>query len=262
MAKLSGEIDISKYIEEFEELREIVLDKKIEELQKIIDESNNIVAFTGAGISTESGLKDFRSKDGLYKQKNKYDLPPEYLLSSDCFYNNTDIFYEYYKENLNVEGIKPNIAHNYLKHLEDINKLKAVITQNIDGLHTNKVVYEVHGTISKNKCIKCGKEYDKDTVFKSNDIPMCSCGGLIKPKVVLYGESLPEYEVNKSIESILNADTLLVLGSSLTVYPAAGFINYFKGKNLVIINLDSTPFDDRATLVINDKLSNVFSKLK
>ena len=238
---------------------------KIEELQKIIDESENIVAFTGAGISTESGLKDFRSKDGLYNQKNKYDFPPEYLLSSDCFYNNTNIFYEYYKENLNVEGIKPNITHNYLKHLEDIGKLKAVITQNIDGLHNdagNKVVYEVHGTISKNKCTKCGKEYDKDTVFKSNDIPMCSCGGLIKPKVVLYGESLPEYEVNKSIEAIYNADTLLVLGSSLTVYPAAGFINYFKGKNLVIINLDKTPYDNKATLVINDNLSNVFSKLK
>ena len=235
---------------------------KIEELQKIIDESENIVAFTGAGISTESGLKDFRSKDGLYMQKNKYNLPPEYLLSHDCFFNNTDIFYEYYKENLNVEGIKPNIAHNYLKHLEDIGKLKAVITQNIDGLHTNKEVYEIHGTISKNTCIKCGKVYDKDTVFKSNDIPMCSCGGLIKPKVVLYGESLPEYEVNKSIEAIYKADTLIVLGSSLTVYPASGLINYFHGKNLVIINLDSTPFDDKATLVINDKLSNVFSKLK
>ena len=237
----------------------------IEELQKIIDESNNIVFFGGAGVSTESGLKDFRGKNGLYKAQNKYNRSPEYLLSNRCLYNEPEIFFEYYKENLNVEGIKPNISHNYLKHLEDINKLKAVITQNIDGLHTsagNKVVYEVHGTISKNKCTKCGKEYDKDTVFKSNDIPMCSCGGLIKPKVVLYGESLPEYEVNKSIEAISKADTLLVLGSSLTVYPAAGFINYFKGKNLVIINLDSTPYDNKATLVINDKLSNVFSKLK
>ena len=238
---------------------------KIEKLQKIIDESENIVAFTGAGISTESGLKDFRSKDGLYKQKNKYDLPPEYLLSHDCFFNNTDIFYEYYKENLNVEGIKPNIAHNYLKHLETQGKLKAVITQNIDGLHTlagSKEVYEVHGTISKNTCIKCGKVYDKDAVFKSKDIPKCTCGGLLKPNVVLYGEMLPEVDFNKSIQAISKADTLIVLGSSLTVYPASGLINYFHGKNLVIINLDSTPFDDKATLVINDKLSNVFSKLK
>ena len=235
---------------------------KIELLQKMIDESNNIVAFTGAGISTESGLKDFRSKDGLYNKKNKYDLPPEYLLSHDCFINNTEIFYEYYKENLNVEGIKPNIAHNYLKHLEDINKLKAVITQNIDGLHTNKEVYEVHGTISKNTCINCGKVYNKDKVFKEKEIPICECGGLIKPNVVLYGESLPEEAFTKSISAIEKADMLMVLGSSLTVYPAAGFINYFHGKNLVIINLDETPYDNKANLVIHDKLSNVFNKLK
>ena len=235
---------------------------KIEMIQKMIDDSENIEAFTGAGISTESGLKDFRSKDGLYSMKNKYNLPPEYLLSSDCFYNNTDIFYEYYKENLNVEGIKHNVAHNYLKQLEDKGKLKAVITQNIDGLHTNKEVYEIHGTISKNKCTKCNKEYDKDTVFKSQDIPKCSCGGLIKPKVVLYGEMLPEEEFNKSINAIENADMLMILGSSLTVYPAAGLVNYFKGKYLVIINLDETPYDDKANLVIHDKLFNVFSKLK
>ena len=238
---------------------------KIQKLQKMIDESKNIVAFTGAGISTESGLKDFRSKDGLYNKTNKYNLPPEYLLSHDCFFNNTEIFYEYYKENLNVEGIKPNIAHTYLKHLEDNGKLKAVITQNIDGLHNdvgNKNVYEVHGTISKNTCTKCNKEYDKDTVFKSNGIPRCSCGGLIKPNVVLYGESLPEEEFSKSIDAITKADMLMVLGSSLTVYPASGLINYFKGKYLVIINLDETPYDSKADLVINDKLSNVFSKLR
>ena len=238
---------------------------KIELLQKMIDESNNIVAFTGAGISTESGLKDFRSKDGLYNQKNKYDFPPEYLLSHDCFINNTDIFYEYYRENLNVENIEPNIAHKYLKNLEDKGKLKAIITQNIDGLHTqagSKEVYEIHGTISKNKCTKCGKEYDKDSVFKSKVIPRCKCNGLLKPKVVLYGEMLPEDEFNKSIEAIYKADMLIVIGSSLTVYPASGLINYFHGKNLVIINLDKTLFDNKANLVINDKLSNVFSKLK
>ena len=231
----------------------------------MIDESKTIVAFTGAGISTESGLKDFRSKDGLYNQKNKYDFPPEYLLSHDCFINNTEIFYEYYRENLNVEGIEPNIAHRYLKKLEDNKKLIGIITQNIDGLHTlagNSNVFEVHGTINRNTCISCNKIYDKDKVFKEEKIPKCDCGGLIKPNVVLYGEALPEEEFTKSINAISKADMLLVLGSSLTVYPAAGLINYFHGKYLVIINLDKTPYDDKADLVINDKLSNVFSKLK
>ena len=238
---------------------------KIELLQKMIDESETIVAFTGAGISTESGLKDFRSKDGLYNQKNKYDFPPEYLLSHDCFINNTEIFYEYYKENLNVEGINPNIAHKYLKHLEDNKKLIGIITQNIDGLHTlagNSNVFEVHGTINRNTCVSCNKIYDKDKVFKGEKIPKCDCGGLIKPNVVLYGEALPEEEFTKSINAIEKADMLMVLGSSLTVYPASGLINYFHGKYLVIINLDKTPYDDKADLVINDKLSNVFSKLK
>ena len=238
---------------------------KIETLQKMIDESKTIVAFTGAGISTESGLKDFRSKDGLYSRKNKYDLPPEYLLSHDCFINNTEIFYEYYKENLNVENIEPNISHKYLKHLEDEKKLIGIITQNIDGLHTkagNINVFEVHGTINRNTCTRCKKIYDKDRVFKCKNIPKCDCGGLIKPNVVLYGEGLPEEEFTKSIESIEKADMLMVLGSSLTVYPAAGLINYFHGKYLVIINLDETPYDDKADLVINDKLSHVFSKLK
>ena len=238
---------------------------KIELLQKMIDESDNIVAFTGAGISTESGLKDFRSKDGLYSQKNKYDLPPEYLLSNACFYNNTKIFYEYYKENLNCNNIEPNITHKYLKHLEDIGKLKAIITQNIDGLHSkakSNNVYEIHGTISKNTCIKCKKIYDSDYIFNSENIPLCTCGGVIKPNVVLYGEMLPEKEYILSKNAINNADMLIVIGSSLTVYPASGLINLFHGKYLVIINLDKTSFDDKADLVINDKLSNVFSKLK
>ena len=238
---------------------------KIELLQKMIDESKTIVAFTGAGISTESGLKDFRSKDGLYNQKNKYDFPPEYLLSHDCFINNTEIFYEYYKENLNVEGIEPNIAHKYLKHLEDEKKLIGIITQNIDGLHTlagNSNVFEVHGTINRNTCVSCNKIYDKDKVFKGEKIPKCDCGGLIKPNVVLYGEALPEEEFTKSINAISKADMLMVLGSSLTVYPASGLINYFHGKYLVIINLDETPYDNKADLVIHDKLSNIFNKLK
>lgn len=238
---------------------------KIEILQKMIDESNNIVAFTGAGISTESGLKDFRSKDGLYNQKNKYNFPPEYLLSHDCFINNTEIFYEYYKENLNCENIEPNITHKYLKHLEDENKLIGIITQNIDGLHTkagNSNVFEVHGTINRNTCISCNKTYDANHVFNSKEIPKCSCGGVVKPNVVLYGEGLPEDELTKSIDAVEKADMLMVLGSSLTVYPAAGFINYFHGKYLVIINLDETPYDNKADLIIHDKLGNVFSKLK
>ena len=238
---------------------------EIETLQKMIDESNNIVVLSGAGTSTESGLKDFRSKDGLYNQKNKYDFPPEYLLSHDCFINNTKLFFDYYRENLNVEGIEPNITHKYLKELEDKGKLKAIITQNIDGLHTkagNKNVYEIHGTISKNKCTKCGKEYDKDAVFKKEGIPICECGGLIKPKVVLYGEGLPEEEFTKSIDATEKADMLIVIGSSLTVYPASGLVNYFHGKYFVIINLDQTPYDNKANLVIHDKLGNIFSKLK
>ena len=238
---------------------------KVEELQKMIDEVDNIVVFSGAGTSTESGLKDFRSKDGLYNQKNKYDFPPEYLLSNSCFYNNTDIFFEYYKENLNCSNIEPNITHKYLKKLEDIGKLKAIITQNIDGLHTkagNKNVYEIHGTISKNTCLKCKKVYDADYVFNSIGIPKCTCGGIVKPNVVLYGEMLPEDAYSKSVESVYNADMLIVIGSSLTVYPASGLVELFKGKYLVIINLDETTYDYRANLVIHDKLSNVFNKLK
>lgn len=238
--------------------------EKIELLKKMIDESNNIVCFTGAGVSTDSGLKDFRSKDGLYSQKNKYNYPPEYLLSSDCFYNNTYEFFEYYKNNLNSLNIEPNITHKYLKHLEDINKLKAIITQNIDGLHTkagSKNVYEIHGTTYKNHCTKCNKEYDASYVFNSKDIPYCTCKGIIKPDVVLYGEMLPEDAYYNSIKAIENADMLLVLGSSLTVYPASGLVDLFNGKYLVITNKDKTPYDNKASLVINDSLKSVFEKL-
>ena len=236
-----------------------------ESLNQILKKANHICFFGGAGVSTNSGLLDFRSKDGLYSRKNKYDFPPEYLLSHDCFINNTEIFYEYYKENLNVEGIEPNIAHKYLKRLEDNKKLIGIITQNIDGLHTlagNSNVFEVHGTINRNTCVSCNKTFDKDKVFKGEKIPKCDCGGLIKPNVVLYGEALPEEEFTKSINAIEKADMLMVLGSSLTVYPAASLINYFHGKYLVIINLDETPYDDKANLVMHDKLSHVFSKLK
>ena len=183
----------------------------IDKLQSMIDECNNIVFFGGAGVSTESGIKDFRGKDGIYKEN------PEYMLSSTCFYEETDKFYKFYKDKMNCLSAKPNITHNYLKKLEDNSKLSAIITQNIDGLHTkagNKNVYEIHGTIMRNYCIKCNKEYSAEYVFNSNGIPKCSCGGIIKPDVVLYGESLPEYEYSSSIESIIKSDMLIVAGTS------------------------------------------------
>lgn len=237
--------------------------EKIDRLQKIIDESKSIVFFSGAGISTLSGIKDFRSKDGLYNIKYKY--PPELILSSSFFYANTEEFYKFYKDKLNALNVKPNIVHKYFFKLEQLGKLKSIITQNIDGLHTkagNKKVYELHGTIYKNHCIKCGKFYDANYVFNSKDIPICTCGGIIKPDVVLYGESLPEYDYENAIYDITHSDTLIIAGSSLTVYPACGMINLFNGKNLVIINRDKTDFDNKATLVIHDELKNVFEKLK
>ena len=235
---------------------------KIEKLKSMIKECNNIVAFTGAGISTDSGLKDFRSKDGLYKKQSKY--PAEYMLSSNCFYNNQKEFYEYYKENFNCLDIKPNITHNLLKKLEDIGKLKAIITQNIDGLHTkagSTNVYEIHGTIMVNHCISCGKEYNAEYVFNHEGVPKCTYGGVIKPDVVLYGEALPEDTVMSAIYEIENADLLIIAGTSLSVYPAASFINYFRGFNIVLINRDNTDYNSRCNLVINDDLGNIFNKL-
>ena len=237
--------------------------KKIEELQKIINESKKIVFFSGAGLSTLSGIKDFRSKDGLYNMKYKY--PPEMILSSGFFYTNTEEFYKFYKDKLNCLNVEPNIVHKYFAKLEKDGKLSAIVTQNIDGLHTkagNKKVYELHGTIYKNHCIKCNKSYDAEYVFNSKGVPKCKCGGIIKPDVVLYGEMLPEYDFEEASYAIMHADTLIVAGSSLTVYPASGMINLFNGKNLVIINRDPTDFDHKATLLINDEFQNVFDKLK
>ena len=236
--------------------------KEIKELEKMIDESKNIVVFTGAGVSTDSGLKDFRGKDGLYKKPSPY--PAEYMLSSDCFYEHNEEFYEYYKENFNCLDKLPNDTHKLIKKLEDIGKLKAVITQNIDGLHAkagNKKIYEVHGTIYKNHCIRCQKEYDAKYIFKSKNVPKCKCGGMIKPDVVLYGEALPEHDYLGGIAAISKADMLIVMGSSLTVYPASGMLDYFDGKYLVIINHSPTPFDNRANLVINDKLAKISKEL-
>ena len=237
--------------------------KDIEKLQKIIDESKNIVFFSGAGISTLSGIKDFRSKDGLYHMKYKW--PPEMILSASFFYANTEEFYKFYRDKLNCLNVEPNIVHKYFAKLEKDGKLKSIVTQNIDGLHTkagNKRVHELHGTIYKNHCIKCNKSYEPGYVFNSKGIPRCKCGGIIKPDVVLYEEMLPEDAYSEASYDIMHADTLIVAGSSLTVYPASGMLNLFRGKNLVIINRDPTDYDNMATLVIHDEFQNIFNKLK
>lgn len=235
-----------------------------EKLQKLIDDSESIVFFGGAGVSTESGIKDFRSVDGLYNEK--YDYPPEVMLSRSFFNEHQAEFYKFYKDKLNCLDIEPNVTHKYLKKLEDSGKLKAIITQNIDGLHEkcgSKNVLLLHGTVFKNHCMMCGKEYDAEYVFNSKDIiPRCTCKGIIKPDVVLYEEPLDEEVVIKAIDAIKNCDLLIVAGTSLVVYPAASYIRYFTGKNLVIINKDSTAYDSKADLVIHDKLGNIFSKLK
>ena len=238
------------------------MDNKIEEFLKIINESNNIVFFGGAGVSTESGIPDFRSKDGLYNQK--YDYPPEEILSHTFFMNKTEEFYKFYKDKLNSLKYEPNITHIKLAELEKAGKLKAVVTQNIDGLHQkagSKTVYELHGSVLRNYCMKCHKFYDAEYVFNSDGIPKCECGGIIKPDVVLYEEGLDNDIVSNSLNAILNADTLIVAGTSLTVQPASGLIMYFKGKNLVLINRDETPYDYKATLVIHEKLGDVFKEV-
>ena len=237
---------------------------KIDELKKMINEVDSIVVFTGAGVSTDSGLKDFRSSDGIYNIKLDYNKSPEYMLSSKCFFEDTELFYDFYKKYMIVDNVLPNVTHKYLKKLEDSGKLKCVITQNIDGLHTlagNKNVYEIHGSIHRNYCCKCNKGYDLDYIKNSDGIPKCECGGIIKPDVVLYGEMLPDKEYNNSIKAISKCDMLMVLGTSLTVYPASDLVNYFRGKYLVIINKDSTNYDYMADLVIHDSLKNIFSKL-
>lgn len=236
---------------------------KIDELQKIIDESNRIVFFSGAGVSTLSGIKDFRSPDGLYHMKYKY--PPEYMLSVDCLYKKTEDFFNFYREYLNCLDYEPNVIHKYVAKLESQGKLLGVITQNIDGLHTkagSKLVYEIHGSIYRNYCDSCGKKYDQNAIFNSTGIPSCECGGIIRPDVVLYGETLPEKEFMESLRIIREADLLIVAGTSLTVFPASGMIREFCGKNLVYINRDRAEDESEFDLVIHDDFQNVFPKLK
>ena len=236
---------------------------EIKKLQQLIDESDNIVFFGGAGVSTESGIKDFRGKNGLYNE-NKEDINPEYMLSSRCLYKEPEKFYDYYRKNMNCLDIKPNVTHYYLTKLEEQGKLKAIVTQNIDGLHQkagSKNVLEIHGSIMKNYCCKCGKEYDSNYIFESTGVPRCSCKGLIRPNVVLYGEMLPvSFSIARNY--IYDAELLIVAGTSLTVEPACSLLKVFNGKNLVIINNTKTKYDDDADLVINKPLGEVFKKLK
>lgn len=238
------------------------MNEKIKLFQKMLKESNRIVFFGGAGVSTESGIPDFRSKDGLYNQYYKY--PPEEILSHTFFLNHMEEFYEFYKDKLNSLKYEPNITHIKLAELEKIGKLKAIVTQNIDGLHQkagSKTVYELHGSVLRNYCMKCNKFYDAEYVFHCKGIPKCSCGGIIKPDVVLYEEGLDNETVKNAIEAIKNADMLIVAGTSLTVYPTSGLIRYFKGKYLVLINRNNTSYDSLADLVINDSLGKVFSTI-
>lgn len=235
---------------------------KIKELQRMIDESKNIVFFGGAGVSTESNIPDFRSADGLYHEKYKY--PPEQIVSHTFFVRKTELFYDFYKNKMMYLDAKPNAAHVKLAELEAAGKLKAVITQNIDGLHQqagSKNVLELHGSIHRNYCQRCGRFFDADYVKQSSAIPRCSCDGIIKPDVVLYEEGLDQDVIRKSIQAISCADMLIIGGTSLVVYPAAGFIDYFRGKYLVVINKSETAREVGAHLIIQEPIGEVLEKI-
>jgi len=237
-------------------------EKQLEKLSKIIKETNNIVFFGGAGVSTESGIPDFRSKDGLYNQKYKYD--PEYMLSKDCLEKKPDEFWKFYRDKILIEGILPNEAHKALAKLETEGKLKAIITQNIDNLHElagSKNIHHIHGTIMTNHCMKCKKEYSLEEILKMDEIPICNCGGIIRPDVTLYGENLPQEAWDRSMAAITKADTLIIAGTSLSVYPAVMLVDYFYGDNLIIINRDTTDRDKWADVVIHDSIGKVLSKV-
>lgn len=235
---------------------------EVEKLQQWINRSNNIVFFGGAGVSTESGIPDFRSVDGLYNQQ--YNYPPEVIISHSFFVRKTEEFYDFYKNKMIYLDAKPNKAHTKLTELEKSGKLKAIITQNIDGLHQtagSKNIYELHGSIHRNYCQKCHKKYDVKFILDSKGIPKCDCGGIIKPDVVLYEEGLDNNILSDSIKYISNADMLIIGGTSLSVYPAASLINYYKGNKLILINKSSTSYDKSANLLIPENISEVFNKI-
>lgn len=245
------------------------MEEKIKRFLAFIEESDNIVFFGGAGVSTESGIPDFRSKDGLYNQHDiqfeKYS--PEYLLSNDCLFQHPKVFFEFYRQKMDTRTIEPNITHKVLAKLEEAGKLKAVVTQNIDGLHQmagSKAVYELHGTTQRNYCHICKKKYPADYLFTSKEpIPKCECGGMIRPDVTLYGEGLPETDVENAVYAISKADMLIIAGTSLQVYPAASFIRYFRGKHIVVINKEELKIalDKDEDLFICESMGKVFEQI-
>ena len=261
---------------------------KIDILKRWIAESSRIVAFTGAGVSTESGIKDFRSKDGLYSENwrpnaqdstesgipdfrstdglysQKFDYPPETIISHSFYERKPEYFFRFYREKMLPLGFEPNITHKVLARWEQQGKLSAVVTQNIDGLHQkagSKKVYELHGSVLRNYCVRCGKFHSAEFIKESTGVPKCSCGGTVKPDVVLYEEGLDQATIEKSVMAIHSCDLLIVAGTSLTVYPAAGLINYYQGNRLVLINRDETPYDKHADLVFHERMGDIFSQL-
>ena len=236
--------------------------KKIEKLKNWVEQSRRIVAFTGAGVSTESGIPDFRSVDGLYNQKFEY--PPERIISHSFYEQNPAYFFRFYREKMLPLGFEPNVTHRVLAKWEQEGRLSAVVTQNIDGLHQkagSKVVHELHGSVLRNYCTRCRKFHSAEFVKNADGIPFCTCGGIVKPDVVLYEEGLDQDTIENAVAAIAQADMLIVLGTSLTVYPAASFVNYYRGNKLVLINRDKTPYDGYADLVFHENLGNIFSQL-
>ncbi|MBQ6621599.1 MAG: NAD-dependent protein deacylase [Mogibacterium sp.] len=243
-------------------------ERKFQQFQQLVDSHSRIVFFGGAGVSTASGIPDFRSADGLYNTKDirfeQYE--PEYLLSHECLYREPKVFFEFYRQKMDVRGIEPNVTHYRLAELERAGKLSAVVTQNIDGLHQkagSRTVYEIHGTTTRSYCTKCGRVYPEAYLFEcGGDIPRCeSCGGMVRPDVTMYGESLPEEAFSRAFQAINQADMLIIAGTSLVVYPAAGMVNYFRGDALVLLNMQPTARDRGADLVIRDPMQEVFERL-
>ena len=237
--------------------------KQINELQNIINHAKHIVFFTGAGVSTDSGIPDFRSTDGLYNMK--YDFPPETIISHSFFMDNPEEFYRFYRDKMIYPDARPSIAHHFIAKCEAKGISSGVITQNIDGLHTSagsENVIELHGSVLRNTCMKCGKKHSLSSIMTADKLPLCSCGGLIKPDVVLYEEALNDRDLYRAVELISNADVMIIMGTSLNVYPAAGLVRYFRGSHLIIINKTTTPYDQNADLCINASLKDVLSKIQ
>ena len=237
--------------------------KQINELQNMINHAKHIVFFTGAGVSTDSGIPDFRSTDGLYNMK--YDFPPETIISHSFFMDNPEEFYRFYRDKMIYPDARPSIAHHFIAKCEAKGISSGVITQNIDGLHTSagsKNVIELHGSVLRNTCMKCGKKHSLSSIITPDKLPLCSCGGLIKPDVVLYEEALNDRDLYRAVELISKADVMIIMGTSLNVYPAAGLVRYFRGSHLIIINKTTTPYDQNADLCINASLKDVLSKIQ